>query len=103
MIWFLCSGSLNIDSSKRDAKDLFRVLASRREDLTGAEEIRLAGCRVYRASRKGSRRIFGYSRSLLDTILHFCYNNTLIRIKNDHFLNMAPTGKQFYEGCTGFW
>ena len=46
MIWFLCSGSLNIDFSKRDAKDLLRVLASRREDLTGAEETRLAGLRV---------------------------------------------------------
>ena len=26
-----------------------------------------------------------FSGSLLEAILHFCYNKTLIRIKNDHF------------------
>ena len=30
----------------------------------------------------GPKRVAG---SLLDAILHFCYNETLIRIKKDHF------------------
>ena len=43
---------------------------------------------------QGVKRQDARTGSLLDTILHFCYNNTLMRIKSDLF-HMAPAGNQY--------
>ena len=56
-----------------------------------------------RSSDEGwGRQGSGDAGSLLDTILHFCYNKTLMEIENDHFSCSPNRGTRLGFRIEGF-